>query len=63
MTIEHEAEGAAAPRDEALERRRGPDRRKQPLRALLYGSFRPRRRGPRREGERLVSGWDWHDPQ
>jgi Domain of unknown function (DUF5658) len=46
-----------------LERRRGPDRRKEVLRALFYGSFNPRRRGPRREGERSVSAVDWHHPQ
>jgi hypothetical protein len=51
------------PEDGAIERRRGPDRRKQPLRALLYGSFHPRRRGSRREGEQTLSGVDWHDPQ
>jgi Domain of unknown function (DUF5658) len=44
------------------ERRRG-ERRSQILRALLYGSFRPRRRGPRRAAERLVSALDWHHPQ
>lgn len=44
-------------------RRQGPDRRKQPIRALLYGSFNPRRRGTRRGGERLIAGVDWHDPQ
>jgi hypothetical protein len=62
VTIESQGQGAAASVD-ALERRRGPDRRVQPVRALLYGSFNPRRRGPRREGERRVSGVDWHDPQ
>ena len=46
-----------------MERRHGPDRRKQPIRALFYGSFNPRRRGPRRDGERTVAGVDWHDPQ
>jgi hypothetical protein len=46
-----------------LDRRRAPDRRKQPLRALLHGSFNPRRRGSRRDGERRVTGVDWHHPQ
>jgi hypothetical protein len=46
-----------------MERRRGPDRRKSALKALIHGSFHPRRRGPRREGERMISGVDWHDPQ
>jgi Domain of unknown function (DUF5658) len=45
-----------------LERRNGPDRRKQPVRALFYGSFNPRRRAPRRDGERKLADVDWHDP-
>ena len=63
MTIESPGQGAAAPEDESLERRRGPDRRKQWLRALWHGNFNPRRRGIRRNGERLMSSVDWHDPQ
>ncbi len=43
--------------------RRGADRRSRSLRALVYGSFRPRRRAPRRAGERGVSSVDWHHPQ
>jgi len=50
------------PRAGLPERRRG-ERRSQILRALLYGSFRPRRRGPRRVDERGVSAVDWHHPQ
>jgi hypothetical protein len=46
-----------------MERRRAADRRKNPLRALLHGSFYPRRRGSRRDGERRVAGLDWHHPQ
>ena len=63
MTIESQGQGAATPDESALERRRGPDRRKKALRALFYGSFNPRRRGSRRDGEHSVSGVDWHDPQ
>lgn len=63
VTIEYDGQGAAVPGDSTAERRLGPDRRKRPLHALLYGSLRPRRRGPRREGERQVSSFDWHDPQ
>ena len=44
------------------ERRRGPDRRKRVARALVYGSFHPRRLGPRREGEHRLGGVDWHHP-
>jgi hypothetical protein len=33
------------------------------LRALLHGSFNPRRRGPRRVDERALSAVDWHHPQ
>ena len=43
--------------------RRGPDRRKRVLWSLVYGSFHPRRRGPRREGENLLTAVDWHHPQ
>ena len=31
--------------------------------SLVYGSFRPRRRGPRRDGENLLTAVDWHHPQ
>jgi hypothetical protein len=61
--VETRGQGTAVSEDGAIERRQGPDRRKQPIRALFYGSFNPRRRGPRREGERIVAGVDWHDPQ
>jgi len=44
------------------ERRRG-ERRSEILRSLLYGSFRPRRRGPRRSDERGISAVDWHHPK
>ncbi len=47
---------------ESAERRRT-DRRQHVLRALLHGSFQPRRRAPRRDGERTVSAVDWHHPQ
>src|SRR5271154_2232329 len=59
-----DADDTKAPRARAglPERRRG-ERRSRILRALMYGSFRPRRRGPRREDERLVSALDWHHPQ
>jgi hypothetical protein len=43
--------------------RSGADRRSRLLRGLLYGSWRPRRRGPRRAGERGVTAVDWHHPQ
>ena len=43
--------------------RRGPERRKRVLWSLVYGSFHPRRRGPRRDGENLVAAVDWHHPQ
>jgi hypothetical protein len=44
------------------ERRRS-DRRRRVLRALMHGSFQPRRRGPRRIDERTLSAVDWHHPQ
>lgn len=46
----------------AHERRRA-ERRQRVLRALIFGSFRPQRRIPRRAGERTVGAIDWHHPQ
>ena len=43
--------------------RRGGDRRRHVLRALLQGSLQPRRRGPRRAGEHAIASVDWHHPQ
>ena len=44
------------------ERRRGPDRRTRVARALVYGSFNPRRLGPRRTGDHVLGSVDWHHP-
>jgi len=44
------------------ERRRGPDRRTRVARALVYGSFNPRRLGPRRTGEHALGAVDWYHP-
>jgi hypothetical protein len=63
VTIKSAGQGAAGSEDGTQERRLDRDRRKHHLRALFYGSFNPRRRGPRREGERGIAGVDWHDPQ
>jgi hypothetical protein len=56
-----------ARRAEAIEmpsdRRRPRDRRNQTWRALLHGSFNPRRHGPRRDGEQSFVAVDWHHPQ
>jgi hypothetical protein len=46
----------------APERRSG-ERRHHGWRAVLQGSLRPRRRGPRRAGEHAVAAVDWHHPQ
>src|SRR5262249_935105 len=43
--------------------RRHVERRRHVLRALIHGSFRPRRLGPRRADECTVSAVDWHHPQ
>jgi hypothetical protein len=43
--------------------RRGTDRRSRVWLGLLVGGLRPRRRGPRRAGERTLSAVDWHHPQ
>jgi Domain of unknown function (DUF5658) len=48
---------------EGTAERRRDDRRQQGLRALVHGSFRPRRRAPRRADERALSAVDWHHPQ
>lgn len=48
--------------DGGSERRRGPDRRTRVARALVYGSFKPRRLGPRRVGERALGATDWYHP-
>jgi hypothetical protein len=45
------------------ERRRVAERRRQTLRALLQGSLRPRRHGPRRANEHALAAVDWHHPQ
>ncbi len=45
------------------DRRRGADRRRSTLRALLIGNFRQRRRLPRRDDERHLAALDWHHPQ
>lgn len=44
------------------ERRLGSDRRASIAKALFYGSFRPRRQGPRRAGEHRLGAFDWHHP-
>ncbi|MGB6603349.1 MAG: DUF5658 family protein [Steroidobacteraceae bacterium] len=44
------------------ERRRS-ERRTHVLRALVQGSFHPRRRALRRAGERALGAIDWHHPQ
>jgi hypothetical protein len=48
--------------DGGQERRRGPDRRTRVARALLYGSLKPRRLGPRRTGEQALGAIDWYHP-
>jgi len=48
---------------DAAQVRRGPDRRKRVLWSLVYGSFHPRRREPRRADENSLTAVDWHHPQ
>jgi hypothetical protein len=43
--------------------RRRIERRTRVLRALVHGSFHPRRRGPRRTDERAIGAVDWYHPQ
>jgi uncharacterized protein DUF5658 len=49
--------------DAPTDRRRPADRRNRTLRALIHGSFRPRRKGARRDGEHGLATTDWHHPQ
>jgi len=53
---------SVAAAENATERRRGPDRRTRVARAILYGSFKPRRLGPRRTGEERLGAIDWYHP-
>jgi hypothetical protein len=39
------------------------DRRQHTFRSLVHGSFAPRRRGPRRDGDLSFTAVDWHHPQ
>jgi Domain of unknown function (DUF5658) len=48
---------------EAERRGRARDRRTSTWHALWVGSFRRRRLGPRRDGERSITAVDWHHPQ
>ena len=57
-----EAEERQTPVDGA-QTHRGADRRKRVLWSLVYGSFHPRRRGPRRAGDTSLTAVDWHHPQ
>jgi hypothetical protein len=60
--IPQEAQGATHPgKGASEERRRRPDRRRRVWWAVLYGSFRPRRRRPaRRVEDARYHGLDWH---
>jgi hypothetical protein len=53
----------AAARPLRLPERRRAERRTRVLRALVHGSFHPRRRAPRRAGERALGAVDWHQSQ
>jgi Domain of unknown function (DUF5658) len=53
----------AATRPVSLPERRRTERRRRVLRALVHGSFQPRRRTPRRSDERTLGAVDWHHPQ
>lgn len=59
----HEPLRAATSDAESVERRKPRDRRRRTLRALVHGSFSPRRKGARRDGETTFSSVDWHHPQ
>jgi len=46
-----------------VDRRNAEDRRGGILKSFLYGNFRPRRRGSRREEEAHYFWFDWHEPR
>jgi hypothetical protein len=58
--MSHAPESVAVPG--RSERRNAPDRRKRTMYSLLYGSFNPRRRSPRRTDARSLRDLDWHHP-
>lgn len=53
--------GRAVP-EAGVERRRS-DRRRRTIWAFAYGSFRPRRRSARRDGDQDRVFLDWHEPR
>jgi Domain of unknown function (DUF5658) len=59
---ERERRAGGAPCNEG-ERRVGTDRRTRNVHALVAGSFKPRRRGPRRVQDQNIAATDWHQPQ
>jgi Domain of unknown function (DUF5658) len=63
MSSHHLNGEAAATAPPAATDRRREERRQRTVRALVHGSFKPRRHGPRRAGERTMSAVDWHHPQ
>lgn len=46
---------------QTADRRRGVDRRKNPLRSLFIGHFSPRRHGPRRVRDGSIASTDWYE--
>jgi len=46
-----------------VDRRDAIDRRDGPLKAFLYGNFRPRRRSSRRQTDEHFYWFDWHEPR
>ena len=60
MATQHDTDSSSVP---PAKERRHIERRNQVLQALLHGSFRPRRRAPRRAHERSAIAVDWHHPQ
>jgi ABC-type amino acid transport system permease subunit len=62
-SVKNNSGGAPLIDEMTSERRLPADRRSRTLRALMYGSFTPRRRGSRRDGEQSLAAVDWHHPQ
>jgi len=64
-TITGELEVAVEPRllASTAERRESIDRRRDTVRSLILGSFKQRRRGPRRAADSGIASTDWHEAQ
>lgn len=61
LDMSHSSHGMNALDDS--DKRKASDRRERMFYSLMYGSFNPRRRSPRRTDARSLRDVDWHQPQ